>query len=95
MFGRFRFKKPSVYDEPIEKVLEELRQYGPDTPEYPKMMKHLNKLTKMKAEEGRQRVSSDTVLLVLGNLAGILIIVAYERMHVMTSKATGFLQKPR
>jgi hypothetical protein len=32
---------------------------------------------------------------VIGNLTGILLILNYERAHVVTSKAIGFVLKPR
>lgn len=53
-------------------------------------MQYLEGLHRLKAEERRPPVSRDTMLLVAGNLLGILVIVAYEQRHVMTSK--GFTQ---
>jgi len=92
----FAFKKRvSELDEPIKRVLDEMKTYGPDSPEYPKLVAHLETLTRLKAEERRHRVSADTMAIVLGNLGGILIIVAYESRHVMASKAMGFLLKPK
>ena len=89
------WEKRSILDEPIDRVLTEMNTYGPDSPEYEKLVRHLERLKDMKANE-RQHfvVSPDTIALVLGNLAGILIIVAYEQKHVMTSKAMGFI-KPK
>ena len=92
---RFWERKTSVVDEPIERILAEMQTYGPDSPEYEKLVRYLERLKEVKANE-RQHfvVSPDTIALVLGNLAGILIIVAYEQKHVMTSKAMGFI-KPK
>lgn len=39
-------------------------------------------------------VSKDTLLIVAGNLIGIWVIVGHERMHLVTSKALGFI-KPK
>jgi hypothetical protein len=91
MFGRFERTKPSIFDEPIAKVLTEMNQYGPDSPEYSEMISHLDRLHKMKADERRNRVSPDTVAMICGNLLGILIIVAYEQKHVLVSKGLGFV----
>jgi hypothetical protein len=86
----------SILDEPIEKVLTDMNTYGPDSEEYPKLIDHLERLTRMKAEEGRrQRVSPDTMAIVLGNILGILVIVAYEQKHVMVSKGLGFVLRTR
>jgi hypothetical protein len=82
-------------DEPIDRVLTEMNTYGPDSPEFEKQLRYLERLQEMKAGERRHfKVSPDTIALVLGNLAGILIIVAYENKHVMTSKAMGYI-KPK
>lgn len=92
---RFWETKRSVVDEPISRVLTELNTYDPDSPEFEKQLRYLERLQEMKAGERRHfAVSPDTIALVLGNLAGILIIVAYEQKHVMTSKAMGFI-KPK
>jgi uncharacterized protein Smg (DUF494 family) len=92
---KFWEKKESIVDIPLNKVLDELKQYGPDTPEFEKQLRYLERLNDLKTGNRQQyRVSPDTIALVLGNLAGILIIVAYEQKHVWTSKAMGFI-KPK
>lgn len=48
------------------------------------------------AQDSRSfRVSQDTLALVAGNLLGIIMIVGHERMHIVSSKALGFLGKLR
>lgn len=95
MFGKFRKTVTSIYDEPINKVLTEMREQPVESQEYAAAISHLETLNKLKAEEGKKRVSADTMAVVAGNLLGILTIVAYEQKHVMTSKATGFIIKPK
>jgi len=95
MFGRFARNRPSVLDEPIGKILTEMNTYGVDSPEYPILIEHLDRLNRMKAEERRNRITPDTLAIVLGNLLGILIIVAYEQKHVMVSKGLGFVIKAK
>jgi len=90
----FAKRKPSILDEPIEKVLTEMNTYGPDSPEYPKLIDHLDRLTRMK-EQSYRRPSPDAMAIVVGNLLGILVIVAYEQKHVMVSKGLGFVIKPK
>lgn len=92
MFRRFKREKPSIYDEPIDRVLSDMSVYGPDTEEYSKMIKYLESLGRMRANEQPQtRISPDTMLIVVGNLLGILIIVIYEQKHVLVSKGMGFI----
>jgi hypothetical protein len=95
MLRRFVKEKPSILDEPIEKVLTEMNMMGPDSEEYHKMIDHLERLTRLKEQERRFRVTPDTMAIVAGNLLGILIIVAYEQKHVVVSKGLGFVLKSR
>lgn len=82
-------------DEQIDAVLQEMKQAGVLSEEYTKLMVHLETLTGMKAKERRQPVSGDTLALIAGNLLGILLIVAYEQKHVMTSKGFGQIIRPK
>ncbi len=86
----FRNEKITPVDSLIEGVLDEMRMMGVDSEEYPKLMTYLERLYEVKAKERKDPVSHDTVALIVGNLMGILLIVAYEQKHVMTSK--GFTQ---
>lgn len=51
--------------------------------------------TKTSELKDRRRVSPDTLALVGANLAGIVMIIGYERMNVIASKALGFVSKLR
>ncbi len=95
MFGVFERNEPTIYDDLIQKILSEMHEYGPDTSEYSALMRHLEDLTRIRAGNRSSRISPDTMAIVVGNLAGILIIVAYEQKHVMTSKAMGFIIKTK
>ncbi len=95
MFGVFKGDEPSIYDEPIKQILANMDEYGPDSPEYTTLMNHLEGLVRIRAEHRPKRISPDTMAIVAGNLMGILIIVAYEQKHVMTSKAMGFILKTK
>lgn len=81
----------SIYDEQIEMVLTEMRMHGPDSEEYPKLIRHLKELQELKAKP-KFRINPDTLLIVGGNLLGILIIVAYEQTHPMVSKGLNYVK---
>lgn len=50
----------------------------------------------VKRNELRKKgVSADTKLVVAGNLIGIALILGYERGHVITTKAIGFVLRGR
>lgn len=86
----FTNEMPTPLDSLIDSVLDEMHASGVNSEEYPKLMAYLERLHKVKAQERRDPVSRDTLALIGGNLLGILMIVAYEQKHVMTSK--GFTQ---
>jgi hypothetical protein len=95
VFKLLKKERTSIYDEPIEKVLEGMRTYGVEDPEFLKLMDQLERLSRMKSENARKPVTSDTMAIVAGNLAGILIMVAYEQKHVVTSNARQMFLKTR
>lgn len=94
-------KKPDVLNEKLEeeilRVIEKMTSIDPDSDEYAKYLERLNKLADLKETSKKKtpKVSTDTIVMVAGNLAGIIMILGFERAHVVTSKALGFVLKPR
>lgn len=97
MFGRPKKMEDRDALEPVmNQILADMETYGTDSPEYPALMQRLQEIVALRAsQDTRRRCSPDGMLLVAGNLLGILIIVAYERTNVMTSKAVSFIVKPK
>lgn len=95
MFKQFpSFKKQTPIDIQIAAVLKQMNEIGVADENYTKMMAYLERLEKVKAHERKPRISRDTMLLVAGNLLGIIVIVAYEQKHVITSKGFPQIIKP-
>lgn len=80
----------SPIDPLITKVLEEMEQKGPFSDGYNDLLRDLERLYEIKNHDRLDPVSRDTLAMIAGNLLGILLIVAYEQKHVVTSK--GFAQ---
>lgn len=94
MLNRLK-RTPNPIDTEIEALLKKLGD-NRDKPEvYTKIMNELERLQKMKTQNASRRLSPDTVLIVAANLAGIAIIVKHEEFNVITSKAMGFVPKPK
>jgi hypothetical protein len=85
------WKRRSILDDAIQRVLLEMQENELDSVKYAESMEKLERLIQLKSEETRGGVSPDTIAIVIGNLAGILIIVSYERAHVMVSKGLNFI----
>lgn len=79
----------------IDDCIRELSDHPEDSEEYAKILSHLEKLYHMKEDLKPSRVSPDTMALITANLVGILMILRYERIDIITSKAMNFVQKPK
>lgn len=87
--------KPTALDIAIDEALAQLQGIAVDSDEYTKKMEKITELYKLKEKNTPAAVSADTKAIVAGNLLGILMILHYERVHVVTSKALSFVLKPR
>jgi len=85
----------SPLDEQIQAVLSEMRGLGVTHEDYPKQLAYLERLIEIKTKGRRNPVSRDTIALIFGNLAGILLIIVYEQKHVLTSKGFNQVIRPR
>jgi hypothetical protein len=92
-------KKPkpekTELDKAIDELFLEMRGFTAETEEYAAMVDQLLKLYALKSKDEKSRLSPDTMLIVAGNLVGIVMIVAYEQKNVATSKALNFITKLR
>lgn len=91
----FRRDRETPVDRQIKAVLDKMQAVGVLHEEYPKLMTHLERLYELKAKERLDPVSRDTMATIAGNLIGILLIVAYEQKHVMTSRAFTQIIRPK
>jgi hypothetical protein len=67
----------------------------PDSGEYTAITSNLEKLYKAKGEDTPCRIKPDTIAIVAGNLLGILLILKYEELNIITTKALSFVIKGR
>jgi hypothetical protein len=72
-------------EELIEKVQTRMIDIEPDSTEFGILADQLYKLKETSVPN--KRVSPDTLATIAANLAGILIVIGYERAHIITSKA--------
>lgn len=85
----------SRLDQEIEDVLVILSGLKKSSVDYAATLEHLECLYKMKAMNAERCIKPDTILLVAANLAGILLILKYEKLDAITSKAIGFVSRGR
>jgi hypothetical protein len=94
MFNRKPQVNPKL-DEVIDEVLNDLKGEHTFSNAYASGVDKLERLYKLKRTPAREKVSPDTLALVIGNLAAVAIVVGYERGNIITSKAWSFLLKAK
>lgn len=90
------FRKAKIRKEIDSRILElsqELETEEPGTDYYTTIIRQIEDLKKIRANDNS--VSPDTVLVVVGNLAGILLILNFEKAGIITSRAINFVMKGR
>ena len=88
---------PSL-DSAIEEAFAHLATEETTSDAYSVIVDQLKKLYEIKSsyeKDNKNFVSKDQLVAVAGSLAGILILVSYEHVHPITSKALGFVLKPK
>jgi hypothetical protein len=99
----FSLKKPETkstsLDEAIDTLVSELAGAQDGSEEEARISESVKKLCEAKATlqnaDQPDFVKADTLALIAGNLAGIVLILSFEHVNVITSKALSFVTKPK
>lgn len=89
-------KKPHdvKLDAAISDVLLEMNNLNADTPEYAAAADQLVKLMKLKKELNPSwRPSPDAIIGAAGSILSVVLVLHYEKLGVVTSKAFAFIGK--
>lgn len=78
--------------EEIDAVIEEMAVEHADTEKYRQMADNLEKLCKAKSYDSQSKAS---VVGAAASILGILLVLNYEKLDVVTSKALSFIVKPK
>ena len=86
----------SNYQEAIDDLLTEMKITKKTSEEYQQLNSQLKMLTETQTNKKSGTVKlSEAGIVVGGNLAGILAIIHYEKLNVMTSKALSLVMRPK
>ena len=87
----------SDLEKEIARLFEVMADKQPTDADYEKVADQLCKLYKLKEVDNNSKktVSADALVNLAGSLLGILAVINYERIHVVTTKALGFVSKIR
>lgn len=89
--------EPTSLELEIDAFLLEMKDVPKDSEKYSAMADQFIKLYKLKEVDNNSKktVSADALVNLAGSLLGILAVINYERIHVVTTKALGFVSKIR
>lgn len=92
-------KPPSALDKAIAELLREMSHAAGDSKQYKKLADRLTELYALRKIDSDIKNATawrpEIVVPAVASVAGILIIVGYERFNVVTSKALGFIMKSK
>jgi hypothetical protein len=88
-------KSQRMIESELERTIVNLKAEMVNSEEYKKTLSTVEKLHAMMDKQRSSSVSKDTVLVVVANLVGILLIIKHENVNVITSKALSFVMRPK
>jgi len=94
MFSFTQNPHDAALDQAISDILATMQKLDENTKEYDAAADQLVKLMKLKKEINPSwRPSPDALVGALGSILGIVLILHYEKLGVVTSKALSFVGK--
>jgi hypothetical protein len=82
-----------TFDEEVARVLVQMETMSVDSEAYANAVKNLEVLCQARSQKTNSWLSADLVVPAVVNLLGILLVLNYEQMHIVTSKAFGFIAR--
>lgn len=87
--------KYTMLDKEIDFTEAHLNGMSPIDEDYKTVVENLERLYKVRNVKHERRISNDTIAIIAGNLLGIGLILSYEKLNVVSTKALGFVMKGR
>lgn len=82
-----------TFDNEVTRVLSEMSLMEVHSEEYTKAVANLDVLCQARSQKTNSWLSADLVVPAVVNILGIVLVLNYEQMHVVTSKAIGFIAR--
>lgn len=97
MFKKNKSDYIQALDAEIDKIILDMQNMHYDEPAYTRALEKIGAMQNLKKTDNNQskEISPDVALGVAGNLAGILLILNFEKLNVISSKALGFVLKTK
>ena len=88
-------KHQRMLESELDRALIRLKTEMPTSEDYAKTLSLVERLNGMLDKDIPEAVSKNTMLIVGGNLLGIILILKHEHLNIITSKALGFVIRAR
>jgi hypothetical protein len=95
MFKKQVPKYKSLLEEELEHTIKTLRSHVAGSEDYVNTLGAVERLHEMLEEEKPDSVSKNTWANIGANLLGILMIIKYESVNVIRTKAINFVTRPK
>ena len=82
-------------EEAINAVLKAMETTDADSEMYAKLVDQLEKLYKIRDTQLPDKLSKDALAAIIGNLAGLVLVLKHEQIGIITSKAFGMIGRIR
>jgi hypothetical protein len=90
----FKRPKPKTKLEiEVDKLVRSLGDYSTNSKEYGEVLERLVKLHKIRQEDKPDKVNPNTALTAAAHILGIFMILQYEHLHPISTKAMSFVPK--
>jgi hypothetical protein len=94
-FDRPKLWKPNELEVVRTNAIAGLKNHSPESPEYKKIIRHVEDLTKLIDAQRREKLNVNTVLVVLGNAGIAGLVLWFERDNVVKTKLHSFMHKAK
>ena len=89
------FTQKDTLDEVISEVLLEMKHEDPASDRYTAMAKNLETLCKARSSKRTKLPSGDAIMATAANLGGLALILSYEKLGVISTKAFSLLVRTK
>jgi len=80
-------------DKEVERVLTQMSTMQIETKEYGTAVDNLKVLCEARGIKTHRSISTDVIVTAVANIVGIVLVLNYEQLHIITSKAISFAFK--
>lgn len=92
----FKENKKTKLDKEIERLLDDIKDYNPESDTYKTILERLERLSKLRKDEQQIKIRDVDIAQIFGSVvtfSSIWSILNYEQANVLTSKAFGIFMK--